>query len=118
MKWNFLRSKKFGVVYGLSLFAFTSYGLLDTFFIPMLLGLLPWLHCAASKEQGEAFHIPDAAATNLQAAGIGTLTIGALFQGVLEIYGTTSTFTDWYYVIGICLIFGAYFLANNKNDII
>ncbi len=43
----------------------------------------------------------------LYRSGIATLTIGSLFQGILEIYGTTNRLSAVYWVVGACLLLAA-----------
>lgn len=40
----------------------------------------------------------------LYSAGIATLTVGSIFEGVLEIYGTTNHLIIVYPVVGFCLL--------------
>lgn len=45
---------------------------------------------------------------NLHNAGVATLTVGSIFQGVLEIYGTTNVKVLIYLIVGLLLIFNSF----------
>lgn len=76
-----------------------SYFMLYAFLFPMLGGLFPFFMLACSRIQ-----LPDNIACDLHHAGIAALTIGSLFTGVLEIYGTTNRLTIIYWIVGAALI--------------
>lgn len=43
----------------------------------------------------------------LHHAGVATLTLGSVMEGVLAIYGTTNQLTCWYWIAGGLLLVGA-----------
>ena len=49
--------------------------------------------------------------------GIATLTVGSLFQDVLEIYGTSSALTPIYWIMGGLLLLSGAVLAFNKREL-
>lgn len=72
--------------------------MLYAFMVPLVLGVIPLLFI--NKK------IPDRAMIFWQCA-IGTLTVGSIYQGVLEIYGTTNRMIWVYPVAGGLLIIAA-----------
>lgn len=48
--------------------------------------------------------MPGESLVRLYNCGIATLTVGSIFQGVLEIYGTTNSLVNVYLVVGAMLI--------------
>ena len=49
--------------------------------------------------------------------GIATLTAGALYKGILEIYGTSTTFEIFYLITGIAFcILAAFVMATGKRN--
>ena len=51
--------------------------------------------------------MPGESLVSLYNCGIATLTVGSIFQGVLEIYGTTNSLVNVYLVLGNMLIISA-----------
>ena len=51
--------------------------------------------------------MPGELLVSLYNCGIATLTVGSIFQGVLEIYGTTNSLVNVYLVLGNMLIISA-----------
>lgn len=49
-------------------------------------------------------HLPGRLPLNIYNAGIATVTVGSIMEGVLEIYGTTNNMLRFYWYIGIGLI--------------
>ena len=96
----------FGAVYEMFSFGVYSYFMLYAFSAPLLLGALPYLLLAL---QGTPF-LPARYGGKLWHAGIASLTVGALFQGVLEIYGTSSALTIVYWILGGLLLLSGVFL--------
>ena len=77
-----------------------AYGMLYAFAVPLLGGLFPAL--LLLKRDGE---LPADLSMQLWHFGISALTVGALFSGALEIYGTTSRLTSVYWLAGgVCLL--------------
>lgn len=50
-------------------------------------------------------HFPSRLAYNLYNSGIAALTVGSIFTGVLEIYGTTNRLTMVYWIAGAAFVF-------------
>ena len=88
----------FGVVYELFSHGVYAYGMLYAFIFPLLGGVLPGL--LFMKGNGK---ILAGTALQLWSFGISALTVGALFSGALEIYGTTSRLSPVYWIAGGCL---------------
>lgn len=62
--------------------------------------------------------MPGESLVRLYNCGIATLTVGSIFQGVLEIYGTTNSLVNVYLVVGGLLVISAitiYARANLKK---
>lgn len=80
------------------------------FLIPLLAGSLPLsiLHTQSIRLPGCFYH-----------TAIATFTVGSCVGGILEIYGTTSPYLVWYYLVAITLmIYGmlACFMNNRRED--
>lgn len=89
----------FGAVYEVYSHEVYSYFMLYAFAIPLAGGALPaFLYAYFGKG------IPKRAAQNLYNSGIAALSVGSVFTGVLEIYGTTNRLTAVYWVVGFGLI--------------
>ena len=74
------------------------------FAFPLVCGALPFTVLALLRSR----KYPCSIVRNLVHSGIGTLTVGSIVRGVLEIYGTTNYLSDYYWPIGIILyLFGA-----------
>ena len=98
----------FGAVYEHFSFGVYSNYMLYAFAAPLLLGVLPFLLLGLSRRQadhesgsGEAHA---AAGTNLWHTGVAVLATGSLFRGVLDIYGTASPLTKYYWIAGGILL--------------
>ena len=85
----------FGAVYERFSHGVYSYYMIYAFALPMMLGALPLLLLAL---RGRAF--PGRTVLWLWNAGIAALTIGCLFRGALDIYGTTHRLTIVYPIVG------------------
>ncbi len=70
------------------------------FLYPLLGGLIPATLLMLMKDELQ----PGEWARSLWGAGIASLTLGSLFHGVLEIYGTTSRLSGVYPVLGWTLL--------------
>lgn len=89
----------FGSVYELFSHGVYSYYMIYAFAFPLVGGVLPFLVL-------DLFHpkrTPSALAQGLYHAGIATLTVGSIIQGVLVIYGTTNSKTVFYWIAGAVL---------------
>ncbi|MCD8087791.1 MAG: hypothetical protein LUE22_04280 [Oscillospiraceae bacterium] len=72
------------------------------FAFPLLGGALPFSAMALL----DSCPVPTRLTLNLYHSGIATLTVGSVFQGVLEIYGTTSRLIRVYWIVGTLLTAG------------
>lgn len=89
----------FGAVYEYFSHDVWSYFMAYAFLIPMLAGLIPSLFLSGSKVRR-----PAAITLTLYKSGIVCLTIGSLFLGVLEIYGTTNQLVWIYFIAGMIIL--------------
>ena len=90
----------FGAVYEAFSHGVYAFGMVYAFAIPLLGGVLPTL---LLTRHGRA--LPSDTAVQLWHFGISALTVGSLFSGALEIYGTTSRLTAVYWLAGgVCLL--------------
>lgn len=85
----------FSAVYEAFSFGVYSYFMLFAFVIPLLGCSLPY-SIIVYRSKG----IPGALALNLWNSGIALLTVGAIVQGVIEIYGTTNRLVIFYGIAG------------------
>lgn len=84
-----------GFVYELFSHGVWSVYMIGAFAVPLALGVLPNLIIALFRMK-----TPGMAAETLYACGIVTLTLGSILTGVLEIYGTTNTLLEYYWLVG------------------
>ena len=70
-----------------------SHGVYSCF--PLAGGVLPFFALAFSNRRP-----PGRAALNLYHSGIAAMTVGSLFKGALEIYGTTNRLVAVYWMVG------------------
>ena len=92
-----------GLVYEHFSFGVYSFFMLYAFAVPLFLGALPSLMLAARKTP-PAF---SPAAQRCWHAGAATLTVGCIFKGIIEIYGTDSDLTKYYWIAGGALLLAA-----------
>jgi len=107
----------FGAIYELFSHEVYSYFMLYAFLFLLIGGTLPFFVLACSRVR-----LPDEIACGLYHAGIAALTVGSLFTGVLDIYGTTNRLTAVYWIVGAGLVvLGAgkyfYFLVNSDKTV-
>lgn len=88
----------FGAVYEAFSHGVYSGYMVFAFAVPLLLGALPYAALLLGKRP------PDRVFLNLWNAGIASLSVGCVFQGVLEIYGTTNALVVVYPVVGGTLL--------------
>lgn len=88
-----------GGVYELFGHGVYSYYMLYAFAIPLVCGVLPNLIAAV-----RGLPKPHKVAYNLYNSGVATLTAGSVFEGVLEIYGTTNDLIYVYLIAGLTLL--------------
>ena len=89
----------FGAIYEVFSHGVYSYFMLYAFALPLCLGTLPAVLCGL---RGRVF-LP-AASGKLWGAGVAALTTGALFRGILDIYGTSSALSLVYWIAGGSLL--------------
>ena len=91
----------FGAVYESFSHGVYSYYMLYAFMIPLLGGTLPFSCVLYFRNK-----IPRPMARRFHHFGISALTVGCIFCGVLEIYGTTNHLVIVYFTVGgmfLCL---------------
>ena len=93
----------FGAVYEIFSHEVYSFFMIYAFMIPLVLGALPNFLMGL---KGSTF-VPAPVSRKLYRAGIATLTVGSIMQGVLEIYGTTNVLTAVYWIVGGSLLVGS-----------
>ena len=103
----------FGFIYELF-----SHGVFSPFmafcFMPtLLLGVVPFLFVYF-----KGMYFPHRAAYNIYNSGVSTLTVGFIFTGVLQIYGTTNRLCAVYYAAAAVLIVSGALIwtSNAKKD--
>ena len=82
--------------------------------IPLAGGAIPCLLMAARRR----FRAPLAATRQLWLSGVTALTVGSLFRGVLDIYGTTNRLILFYPILGfglVCAGILTYFIRDRKQ---
>ncbi len=90
----------FGAVYEVFSHGVYAYGMLYAFAWPLIGGVLPTL--LLLQHEGRTL---SASSQQLWHFGISALTMGSLFSGALEIYGTSSRLTMVYWIAGgACLL--------------
>ena len=100
----------FGAVYEAFSHEVYSYFMIYAFGIPLILGIVPELiFCTFNKKR------PPAGATISWNCGVAALTVGSIFQGVLDIYGTTNRLIIVYPITGaVMLTIGAILIFRKK----
>ncbi len=89
----------FAAIYELFSHQVYSRFLIFAFLIPLFGGVLPYSLLSCSQRSKK----PGILAQCLYNSGLATLTAGSIFQGILEIYGTTSHLSIVYWTIGFSL---------------
>lgn len=89
----------FGAVYEYFSHGVFSYYMLYAFAFPLIGGVTVYFLLLFFK-----LPLPGRLALNLYNSGIAALTVGSIFQGILEIYGTTNRLIYIYPTAGILLI--------------
>ncbi len=102
----------FGAIYEKFSHEVYSYYMIYAFMIPLCLGSFAYL-LASKRAKKEPRNITVSAWN----AVVVTLTIGSIFQGILEIYGTTNRLV-WFYpvaaIIFLLIAIGSKFLNNRR----
>ena len=84
-----------GIVYEIFSHGVWSVFMIGAFAIPLILGVIPNLVIGFGN-----LKTPDMASETLYACGIATLTLGSMLKGALDIFGTTNTLLDYYWMVG------------------
>lgn len=100
----------FGAVYEWFSHGVFSYHMLYAFMVPLLGGVLPF-YCFYYFRR----RIPGLISRRFQHFGISTVTVGCIFCGILEIYGTTNRLANLYFIIGGIFLFLGNFLYFMKK---
>ena len=103
----------FGAVYELFGHGVYSFYMIYAFAVPLAGGVPPFLLAAA----GRIRKCPGPLSRHFYRAGIVTLTLGCILQGVLEIYGTTNALIRIYWIAGAVLLSCALFLFHIQKDL-
>ncbi len=90
----------FGAVYEVFSHDVFSFWMNYAFVVPLVGGTLPFLALSV-RARG---NYPAPVARNLYHAGIAALTVGCIFTGVLEIFGTTNALVKIYWLAGVPLV--------------
>jgi hypothetical protein len=90
----------FGAVYEYFSHEVYSYYMIYAFLFPLIGGTLSFSVLARFNFR----HLPERLSINLYNSGIAALTVGSLFQGVLEIYGTTNALIRVYWFVGFAFL--------------
>lgn len=91
-------SALFGAVYELFSHEVYSYYMIYAFAIPLVMCALPYILFILFSR-----NIPSTKILRIWNAGVCTFTVGCIFEGVLEIYGTTNRLIIVYPAAGIIL---------------
>lgn len=89
----------FGAVYEHFSHEVYSYYMIYAFAFPLVCGTLPLYALALGKIKC----LPGRLTLNLYNAGIAAFTVGSIFKGVLDIYGTTNALLNVYWYLGTAL---------------
>ena len=93
----------FGAIYEAFSHGVMSFRMIYAFALPLLFGVVPFILIAVFAPN----LYPGRVARNLYHAAVATLTVGCVFGGVVEIYGTTSPMTYVYLAAGLALVAAA-----------
>ncbi len=85
-----------GRVYEYFAYNVFSYALIYAFVYALVFGCLFRIILIKSPVQ----YMPGHLSNSMYDCGIITLTVGAIIDGILEIYGTVSTYIRYYYIVG------------------
>ena len=99
----------FGAIYEVFSHEVYSYYMIYAFALPLVLGVLP---SALLLFRGK---LPPRAAALLWNYGIAALSVGCVFRGVLEIYGTTNSLRVIYPIAGAALLTAALIVWLSKR---
>ncbi len=93
----------FGAVYEWFSFGVYSYYMLYAFAIPLLGGVLPYYLLLGHPHAQESIRHGGITGHTFWGAGIAVLTVGSIFRGIVEIYGTDSRLSGIYLAAGTVL---------------
>ena len=107
----------FGSVYEIFSFGVYSFFMAFCFLPALVLGFIPFISVFLFGDQ-----MPGRPAYNLYNSGVATVTVGFIFRGVIEIYGTTNRLAHIYSGVGaLFLLAGSilwlYGVIRNKKAI-
>lgn len=71
-----------------------------------------------SPEPERLFHLPGSLELNAWGSGIAALTVGSIFRGVLDIYGTTNRLVIVYPVVGGILLAAGLILFSMRQAVV
>ena len=91
----------FGAVYERFSHSVYSYYMIYAFAIPLALGTLPLLLLGLGRGR-----MPSRLTVNCWYSGIAAMTVGSVFKGVLDIFGTTKKLLIVYPIVGGLLLLG------------
>ncbi len=104
----------FAAIYEMFSHQVYSLFLMLAFLIPLFGGVVPYSLMLGSHRSEK----PGILAQCLYNSGLATLTAGSIFQGILEIYGTTSHLSIVYWTVGLSLsMLGLIIYAASANPI-
>lgn len=89
----------FGVIYEMFSFGVYSNYMIYAFMFPLVGGLVFWLMVGTARRQIRYSRL----FVQCQSAAIATFTLGFVFKGILDIYGTASDLTNVYWIAGFAL---------------
>ena len=95
----------FAMVYEYFSHGVISYFMVFAFIIPLVLGVISVSIFCLKKVR----KMPTRLENNMYNAGVATITIGSIIEGILQIYGTTNVKVDVYFIVGIILLVIAIF---------
>lgn len=105
----------FGGIYELFSHGVYSYAMIYAFAFPLIGGALPFLGIGLSKK----CPLPGRIFRNAYHSALSAWTVGSIFQGVLEIYGTTNPLSRVYWIAGFILMaaaFGSLLMQRSRNS--
>lgn len=90
-----------GAVYEVFSFGVYSYFMIYAFAFPLVMGVLPYaVMLIKNRDPGSVF-------INLWNSAIAVFSVGSLFKGILDIYGTSNSLNIIYLIAGILLMIAA-----------
>ncbi|MCR5102454.1 MAG: hypothetical protein K6B41_13980 [Butyrivibrio sp.] len=96
----------FGLIYEKFSHEVYSFYMIYAFAIPLVLAILPYI---VIIRRSDRMRIPGEITISIWNMAVATLTVGSLFKGVIEIYGTTNKLTAVYPIAGGVLAVAAVF---------